>query len=179
MKREEAKINAKGMKSHIPSNRHANYFFKYDRNYVAAHYGDINHVPLSCGSRRVGFFWGYEHPNCRLWAYLNRFMVKQIGRKMDDVFHDFSQLGWKRTTEMYHYWSGFVGSNRCEYYADEDGYMCIKTFPPKKRRFVWDDYEIYDEDDNEPYLLQYAQKPSSQKRLVRRQMRRTILERAC
>lgn len=177
MKRKGTIINAKGMKSHVSSNRHANYFFKYDRYYVAAHYGDINHVPFSCGSRRVGFFFWYEHPNARLWTYLNRYMGKQIGRKLDDVFHDFSQLGWKRTNEMYHYWTGFVGDQFQQYHADADGYMC--AVPSSGDISFDDDWDDWDNDENDEYLMKYAQKPSSERRLVRQHLYQDLLKKAC
>lgn len=181
MKRKGTKFHSKKLKSHVPSNSHAYYFFKYDRNYVAAHYGDINHVPFSCGSRRMGFFCWYEHPNDRLWAYLNRYMVKQVGRKLDDVFHDFSMLGWKCTAEMYHYWTGFVGGRIRHYHADADGYMCAVPSSADASLFDdwdddWDDWDEFDE--NDEYLMMYAQKPLSEKRLVRRHLHQSVLKKA-
>lgn len=181
MKREGTRLHSKSIKSHVPNAYHAYSFYKFDRNYVASHYGDANHVPFNCGCRRKGYEYWYENPNVRLWAYLNRFMHKQIGRKMDDVFHDFSQLGWRNSSEMYHYWSGFTKSRRSEYYADKDGYMRFVPYSPYRIAtwyyYDWDywddsDYEEEEEkeDSNETYLLKYARKPSSEKRLVRRKL---------
>lgn len=183
MKRTETtKLKSKGIKPHIPSNYHAHSIYKYNRYYVASHYGDANHVPFNCGCRRaMRMFWD-ENPNVRLWGYLNRFMYKQRGRKMDDVFSEFSKLGWKATDAMYYYWSGFTKSRRREYFADKDGYM--RFIPYSRYRGDiwsyddwedWKDFDDYDEeedddDDNDEYLLQFARKPTSEKRIVRRML---------
>jgi len=184
MKRTETtKLKSKGIKPHIPSNYHAHSFYKYNRYYVAAHYGDANHVPFNCGCRRaMRMFWD-ENPNVRLWGYLNRYMHMQIGRKMDEVFSEFSKLGWKTTKEMFHYWSGFTESRCQEYYADKEGYMRFFPYSPYREdkwyrnlldnENYYDDWDDFDEDDEEDgddkteYLLKYARKPSSEKRLVR------------
>lgn len=181
MERRGTRLKSKGIRSHVPNAYHAYSFYKYDRRYVASHYGDANHVPFNCGCRRAARMHWDENPNIRLWGYLTRFMHKQIGRKIDDVFSEFSKLGWKTTDEMFYYWSGFTKSRRSEYYADKNGYMRFVPYSPYRiddwYSFdwdYWDDSDHVDEDDeevddnNEVYLQKYARKPSSEKRLVRR-----------
>lgn len=183
MKRTLTRLKSKGIKSHVPNHYHAYSFYKYNRYYVASHYGDINHVPNIFGSRRFARMHWDENPNVRLWAYLNRYMHKQIGRKMDDVFSEFSKLGWKTTDEMFHYWSGFTKSRRREYFADKDGYMRFVPYSRYRGDIWsyddwddWDDWDDFDDeeeiDDNNEYLLKYARKPSSEKRLARRKLSR-------
>ena len=104
-----------------------------------------------------------ENPNVRLWGYLNRFMYKQIGRKMDEVFSEFSKLGWKTTDEMFYYWSGFTESWCQEYYADKEGYMRFFPYSPY-REDMWyrnllddenyyDDWDDFDDEEEEAFLL--------------------------
>ena len=175
MKRTGTRLKSKGIRSHVPNAYHAYSFYKFDRNYVAAHYGDVNHVPFNCGSRRaMRMFWD-ENPNVRLWGYLRRYMKKQVGRKMDDVFRDFSQLGWINSMEMYYYWVVFTKSRRHEYYTDDEGYLRFTPYRNKPWYYYdWDDWDNFDDDDdeeeeynNEMFLQKYARKPSSEKRLVR------------
>lgn len=179
MKRTGTPLKWRGIKEHVPNEYHAYSFYKFDRNYVASHFGDAHHVPVNRGCRRKGYEYAFENPNKKLWAYLNHFMRKHVGKKTDDVFHEFSKLGWKSTNAMFYYWEGFIDPVFDRYYTDKDGCMC---FNPKSRYrkgpwylYDWDDWDDWDdidedEDLNEAYLLRYARKPSSEKRLVRRRL---------
>ena len=134
MKRTEKKLKSKGIKSHVPSRKNAYSIFKYDRNYVAAHYGDVSFVPFSKGSWRF-YMHRYEHPNSRLYTYLDSFFEKNVGRKVDDVFHDFCRLGWKCSWEMYDYWDTYVSYRRLWYFEDEDDGVLRRNDDNARRRY--------------------------------------------
>ena len=119
MKRTERKLKSKGVKSHVPNDEHAYWSFNYDRHYVAKHYWEVSYLPFSRGSKRGWYMWWDEHPNLRLYAYLRKFFPKQVGRDVDDVFRDFSKLGWKSSIDMFYYWDGYVNGNPYGYYVDE------------------------------------------------------------
>lgn len=109
MKRTERRLKSKGIRNHKPSDAHAYFAFRYDRNYIHRKMGDVTHLPFSRGSDRTGFFeFGYEHPNIPIWSYLQSFFHRRIGASADRVLNDFYRLGWKNVKEMYYYWDSFV-----------------------------------------------------------------------
>ena len=123
----QKKIKAKKLRNHAPNSAKAYSWMKYDRNFVHDQMADVSTLPMSRGSKRKGLYtFAYEHPNRRLYRYLDRFMEKQVGRKLSDVFRDFKRLGWKSTYEMYFYWDSYVSTNIdiCywyHYFESEDG----------------------------------------------------------
>ena len=119
MKRTERRLKSKSVKPHVPNDEHAYWFFKYNRHYVAKHYGEVSYLPFSRGSKRYMYMFWDEHPNLRLYAYLTKYFPKQVGRDADDVLRDFAGLGWKTSQEMYYYWDGYVDGNPYGYYVDE------------------------------------------------------------
>lgn len=107
MKRTQKKLKSKGIKAHVPNSAHAYSCCRYDRNYVAHNHSDVKQLSFTRTSWR-GWMRGYEHPNGKLNKYLTYFLNKQVGNKLDIVFHKFSKLGWKSTGEMYDYWHWYV-----------------------------------------------------------------------
>ncbi len=109
MKRTGKKLRFKGIGNYKPSDALAYSGYSYDRNYIKSTMKDVNFIPFSKGSNRAGDFnFGYEHPNCRLWTYLDAFFYKHIGLDINKVFHEFRQLGWKTSKEMYFYWDSYI-----------------------------------------------------------------------
>ena len=128
MKRTEKKLKSKGIKTHKPSRAHAYWCYKYNRNYVANHLGDVSFLPFSRSSRRIEWMWWDEHPNLFLLCYLNSFFRKRIGKIVDEVFREFVQLGWKHSFDMYFYWDYYVSSLPCfGYFVDEGGRLDYKS----------------------------------------------------
>lgn len=101
MKKTENKLKSKGIKGHDFTHRIK---MEYDRNYTAKGGGDVNHLAFSHGSSND---WDGRY-NVRLYHYLNRWFKKQLGRKTEAVFRDFSKLGWKTAHDMYAYWDMYV-----------------------------------------------------------------------
>lgn len=50
MKRTEQRLKSKGIRNHKPSDAHAYFAFRYDRNYIRRKMGDVTHLPFSRGS---------------------------------------------------------------------------------------------------------------------------------
>lgn len=119
MKRIEKKLKSKDVKAYVPNDEHAYWLFKYDRHYVAKHYREVSYLPFSRGSKRYMYMFWDEHPNITLFCYLSRYFEKQVGKNAEEVFHDFSKLGWKSSAEMYCYWDGYVDGKPYGYYVDE------------------------------------------------------------
>ena len=133
MKRTEKKLKSKGIKAHKPSSARAYWCCKYNRNYVAKCEEEITHLPFSRGSKRFGWSFWDEHPNILLQHYLKTgFFPRHVGMNINDVFHEFSELGWKNSHDMYYYWDEFVDSHSIYCYrVAEDG--CLVS-PPSKNR---------------------------------------------
>ena len=99
----ERKLKSKGLIRQTPSVRVK---IPYDRHYVAKYSTGVENVAFSRGSicdwdRR----W---EANKRTNIYLRRWFEKQAGRDLEDVFHEFSRMGWKNSRTMYYYWDSFV-----------------------------------------------------------------------
>lgn len=127
MKRTENKLKAKGFKTHAPFCR-AHLWQKYDRNHVVLHYGDVKHLPFSRGPYSFEVSDGWY--NKGLYNYLMRFLRKQVGKKLDVIFHEFKGLGWKSSKEMYYYWSWVVEIELEEkwgnYQLSDEGVLLMK-----------------------------------------------------
>lgn len=158
MKRTEKKLKAKGLKSHASFGGHC--LQEYDRKYVSNHYGDFNHLPFSRG--RLLFEKSDGWYNERLRKYLERFLRKHVGKKLDVVFHEFKELGWKSSKEMYYYWDRYVEreleleSEYGFYQLSEHGTLLLNEF----------DNSIVKEDSEEKVKRQTA----SRKKLTRKQL---------
>ena len=92
--------------------------------------------------------------------------MKQVGKSIDVVFHDFKSLGWDNNSDMYSYWEWYVSlyDQRWNYYADENG--CLTAWS-------WDETESSpkEEDENEDgkEFKSKAKRPkASDKRLTRK-----------
>ena len=123
MKRTEKKLKSKGIKTHKPNRAQAYWCYKYDRNYVAKCEEEITHLPFSRGSRRCMWMFWDEHPNLFLYCYLSSFFRKRIGKNVDDVFREFTHLGWKHSYDMYFYWNDYMSPHRrySLYFIDDNG----------------------------------------------------------
>ena len=164
MKRTEKKLKSKGIKTHKPNRAHAYWCYKYDRNYVANHQGDVSFLPFSRGSRRIMWMWWDEHPNLFLYCYLSSFFRKHIGKNVDEVFREFTHLGWKHSYDMYFYWDEYVSPRRYfGYFVDESGNLGYKS----RRDAYSRPQPTQDIDDDE--MPKVARKPKS-KRLTRKHL---------
>ena len=128
MKRTEKKLKEKGYKAL------EHYSLKYDRSFVARHYGDATHVPFSRGCVDE---WYKSRPNERVWKYLKGFFRKQAGKKLDVVYHNFCQLGWKTTFEREYFWEYFIVGG---YYMDEYLYPFLMRQVGKKIDDVYEEF---------------------------------------
>lgn len=126
MKRTEKKLKSKGIKGHVFTRRLG---VGYDRNYVANRFKDVAYLPFSRASRSE---WDCRR-NVRVFHYLNRWFDKQLGKPVDDVFHNFKNLGWKSVRDMYYYWDRYVRveDRSWDYHADENG--CLAPAQYKKQ----------------------------------------------
>ena len=127
MKRTEKKLRSKGIKTYKPKARFY-YCHKYYRAFVANHLGDATFVPFS----RTSMMDDWErddHINHSLRHYLKRFFRKQVGKNVDEVFHDFRKLGWKHSYEMHYYWEKYVDPHfhRFHYSIDDNGCLVRPT----------------------------------------------------
>lgn len=168
MKRTEKKLKSKGIKAHKPSSARAYWCYKYDRNYVAKCEEEITHLPFSRASKRSGWMLWYEHPNISLWHYLKTcFFPKHVGMNINEVFHDFSELGWKNSHDMYYYWDEFVDSHciYC-YQVTEDG--CLQSPPSKNRSSP--SFASVNTNDNDEEKPKAVRRHASEKRLIRKQL---------
>ena len=129
MKRTEKKLKSKGIKAHKPSSARAYWCYKYDRNYVAKCEEEITHLPFSRGSKRSGWMLWYEHPNVFLYCYLSTFFRKRIGKNVDEVFREFTHLGWKHSYDMYFYWNDYMSPHRrySLYFIDDNGNLACNS----------------------------------------------------
>ena len=114
----QKKIKTKKIRNHAPNAAKAYSWMKYDRNFVHDHMADVSTLPMSRGSKRKGLYtFAYEHPNRRLYRYLDRFMEKQVGRKLSDVFRDFRRVVCKNYAKYLRYRKTCV--SLCKNYTDE------------------------------------------------------------
>ena len=175
MQRKEKYLKSKGIKTHKPTWSHAFGEYKYDRTYVASHWGDANFVPFSRSSRRSKWVSSYEHPNRCLRHYLERYFCKQVGRDVDDVFRGFGKLGWNHLYDMYYYWEYYVDPDypKTCYQIDDDGRL-TPPCKPAKHKYLWywnTSYLFDDDDDDDEYYKPVAKRPrASDKRLTRKEL---------
>ena len=170
MQRTEKFLKSKGIKTHTPTYVHAYWRCKYDRTYVTNYWDGAYYVPFSRTSRRLKWVYADEHPNRSLRHYLKRFFRKRIGRYADDVFHDFSKLGWKQ----------YVDSKypRCCYSVDDNGCLTPPVKSPKPKPWYLISYDPIDsnnafdddEDDDDDGKSVASRPRASEKRLTRSQL---------
>ena len=161
MKRTEMKFKSKGINGRYLTRRPR---MKYDRNYVINHYADVTHLPFS---RTSACEKGRREDKC-LTRYLKRWLKKQVGKSVDDVFHDFKHLGWNNTCDMYYYWERYVHINDhwWDYYTDENG--CLTEWTRDK---IETSPEEEDEDEDGEEFKHKAKRPkASDKRLTRKHL---------
>ena len=166
MKRTEKKLKSKGIKTHKPSRAHAYWCYKYDRNYVAKCEKEITHLPFSRGSRRCMWMFWDEHPNVFLYCYLSTFFRKRIGKNVDEVFREFTHLGWKHSYDMYFYWNNYMSPHRrySLYFIDDDGNLACNSSENGHSKINLD---IADEKVEKPKTVR---RHASEKRLIRKQL---------
>lgn len=161
MKRTAMKFKSKGIKGSYLTHRPK---VKYDRNFVINHYADVTHLPFS---RTSACEKGRREDKC-LTRYLKRWLKKQVEKSVDDVFHDFNNLGWNNTCDMYYYWERYVHINDqwWDYYADENG--CLTEWTRDK---IETSPEEEDEDEDGEEFKHKAKRPkASDKRLTRKHL---------
>jgi len=161
MKRTEKKFKSKGIKGHGYTHCVR---LNYDRNFVAHHCGDATHLPFS----RTSFPEFDRRGDKRIYRYLNRWFKKQVGKSVNVVFHDFKNLGWVNTYDMYSYWECYVHINDLwwDYYADENG--CLTEWTRDK---IETSPEEEDEDEDGEEFKHKAKRPkASDKRLTRKHL---------
>ena len=154
------KFKSKGIKGRYLTRRLS---MEYDRNYVANHFKDVTHLSFS---RTSACDWD-DRNDKRLPHYLKRWFKKQVGKSIDDVFHDFKNLGWNNTSDMYYYWGRYVRNNQWwDYYADENG--CLTAWSqdeiessPKERE---------EDEDGEDFKPKAKRPKASEKRLTRKHL---------
>ena len=84
MRRTEKKLKSKGIKGCELTRRVS---VGYDRNYVARYFKDVKHLPFS----RTSSCDRDRRYDKRLSHYLNRWFMKQVGKSIDNVFHNFKR----------------------------------------------------------------------------------------
>lgn len=174
MQRTEKYLKSKGIKTHKPTFAHAYWMYKYDRNYVANHWGDADIIPFSRGSWRSKWVETYEHPNRFLRHYLERYFCKQVGRNVDDVFREFCKFGWNHMYDMYFYWEQFVDPDYPQtcYQIDNNGLLTQPCKPVKHKHLCdWNISGLFDDDEDDEYYKPIPKRPrASEKRLTRKQL---------
>ena len=120
MKRTEKKLKSKfGHSCKFHWVETCRWLMKYDRKYVAHHFGDARHLPFSRGNS------GDYHAcwfSCKMENYIERFLLKHVGMDADMVFHQFSKLGWRNTRDMYKMWRRHVAP-WYRFYVSEEGIL--------------------------------------------------------
>ena len=161
MKRTEMKFKSKGIRGCYLTRRPR---MEYDRNYVANHFVDVTHLPFS----RTSVCDRGCRDDKRLSRYLKNWFKKQVGKSVDDVFHNFKSLGWDNTNDMYYYWEWYVRlyDRRWDYYPDENG--CLTAWSqdeiessPKERE---------EDEDGEDFKPKAKRPKASEKRLTRKHL---------
>lgn len=80
--------------------------YKYNRTYVNKN--DANFISFSKGSYISKWDDDYWHGNKKINNYIERFLLKNVGNNIDDVFFKFSKLSFRNQKEMYHKWQEYI-----------------------------------------------------------------------
>lgn len=160
MRRTEKKLKSKGIKGCDHTRRVS---VGYDRNYVARYFKDVTHLPFS----RTSSCDRDRRYDKRLSHYLKRWFMKQVGKSIDDVFHNFKRLGWDNTYDMYYYWNWYVrvDDHLWDYYIDENG--CLAPSILNSFDYTLKDKES-DEGDAKEEKKTAVRRRASEKRLTRK-----------
>lgn len=166
MKRTEKKLKSKGIKTYTPK---ARYYlcYKYNRAFVANHWGDATFVPFSRTSMAGDRWERDDHINHFLRHYLKRFFRKQVGKDANEVFNEFAHLGWKNSSDMYFYWNHFISPRHWYgYYINEDGKIDYNS-----RGSVHTRHKVkHNIDDDEEEKPKPIRRHASDKRLTRKHL---------
>lgn len=111
--------------------------YKYDRTYVKKN--QANFIPFSKGSY-VSKWNDYWHRNKKVDKYIVRFLMKNVGENIDEVFNRFSKLGFKNLKEIYSKWDEYIEQEHSYvwdlekwgriigFYADENNILCYNEW---------------------------------------------------
>lgn len=105
MRKTEKKLRHKKIKYCV-----VNYHDRYDRNFVRKVWGDAQFVPNGKTMRTEPFDdMDYEWlSQKKVTRYLERWLLKRVGQNKDDVFTEFTKLGWRNTYEMNLIWNNLI-----------------------------------------------------------------------
>lgn len=108
--------------------------YKYNRTYVKKN--QANFIPFSKGSYVSKWDDDYWHGNKKVDNYIIRFLMKNVGKNLDEVFNKFSKLGFRNLKETYSKWDEYIEQEHSYawdlerwgriigFYADENNILC-------------------------------------------------------
>lgn len=112
--------------------------YKYNRTYVKKSHA--NFIPFSKGSYVSKWDDDYWHGNKKVDNYIVRFLLKNVGKNIDEVFKKFSKLGFRNFKEVYSVWNNHVKQEHSYaydlerwgkiigFYIDENNILCYNKW---------------------------------------------------
>lgn len=126
------------MKNFKIKTNHKGRGYKYNRVYVKKN--NTNFIPFSKGSYISKWDDDYWHGNKKINNYIERFLLKNVGNNIDDVFFKFSKLDFRNQKEMYHKWQQYIKQEHTYswdlfkwgkiygFYVDKDNILCYNKW---------------------------------------------------